>query len=413
MEMYFFTEYELYSNSLNLKNSYEMKDFYQVKDGKVQFFFCGSVYTDNTVITVFPKGFELENEGTEDKIEYSKLLYKIFVKYNKRSILKNNNSEYEKNINRNNYLTIAEAVVKDYLQHDLIKEKIKKRSLNGPGKTNWNMTFKKVKPLFVNESLFYMDLVNERNFNLITSEIIGIHQYILKDITNKAGWILDFNYNKKTLTKVNISKAMILLKQAMKLTYNVNLLHRLNLLYQYLNIVSKSKNQYNIEFLYTFKFQYIWEDMCKMIFSHNKLLASEIPNYEWSYMNDFLYEAKLIPDIVTLFSEEELVIMDAKYYSDAEKEKNLPPSGDISKQFMYQLAFETKSEKKFKEIYNFFLIPGSSEGTHYFHEIADAEISGFKYSIKALIVDLKYSMKCYLSTNIEIKQFLYEYTKNK
>ena len=136
----------------------------------------------------------------------------------------------------------------------------------------------------------------------------------------------------------------------------------------------------------TTSFNMVWEKMCSEVFDNQlrtplgrlvlpvplnsydekKALIDIIEKPIWEVEDTTkISKRTLEPDIITISQfngEHQLTILDAKYYNlQLEKEKPLrgnPGIGDITKQYLYQLAYKKFIElHKFEKVRNCFLMP--------------------------------------------------------
>lgn len=419
MRTLFFREYTKYTNEWGFIEENLTKDHFEIKNNTIEFKFCGFLNLDDYLICVFPKGFLIEDKDPASLQENAQLLIKVLKKYNHKSIqntLTNNHSIERYN---NNYVSLANEITRDYIQHGLITQTIKSRSINGPGKTNWNKTIKKTLPILTNNSLMYMDLINEKTLKSLSSELIQLHWLILKDIEEKVGWLLEFQAIpiQINVKKINISRAKNILKKTINTTFNQRLIQRLKLLYQYIieNFYGDSKTNNSFKMLYTFSFDKVWEKICKVIYNDLVELHEKVPKYIWTRNDEIYKETSIIPDILTYHDKDTLMIIDAKYYPELEGksgESKLPQSGDISKQFIYRKALSLSPDFINKSIFNIFILPGVvSKKVNYTQEIARVSFENplllaDLHDIIAFQVDAKLAMREYLTNSTRLKHIL-------
>ena len=420
MKTLFFREFTKYVNTWGFIESLSTSDYFEVKNNNIVFKFCGFLSLDNYLICVFPKGFPVENKSDSILQENAQLLIKVLKKYNRKSIQNNSTNTHNKKKYNNNYVSLSHELTNDYLRHGLINQNVKIQRLNGPGKTNWNKTIKKTLPITSNNALIYLDIINEKKLRSMSSELIQLHWLILKDIEEKIGWLINFKVAPIQISanKINIKRAKNTLKKAINTSYNQTVIRRLKLLLQYIekNFYGDdiSKNPFKI--LYTFNFLNVWESICKVIYDDLPELHEKVPVYKWQRTGIDLKDTSIIPDILTHHDIDKLIIIDAKYYPELNEqtgESKLPPSGDISKQFIYRKALSLTPEFTNKTLFNVFILPGviSDEYCHT-KEIArvgfyeNPDLIADLHEIVAFQIDAERAMRDYLNNSIEFKEHL-------
>ncbi|HEQ5498483.1 TPA: LlaJI family restriction endonuclease, partial [Streptococcus pyogenes] len=138
----------------------------------------------------------------------------------------------------------------------------------------------------------------------------------------------------------------------------------LNLLKKYIEEDSGKNSSTNISFVGTNSFNLVWEDVCSEVMddcinksikelglSYSKnpkqsaLISDVIAKPKWKHNisgNVHVANKTLIPDIVTI-NGDKLSIYDAKYYKIKLDDKGVdkqPGVGDITKQYLYELAYK-------------------------------------------------------------------------
>lgn len=364
MKPIFFSEQVPQKNDINLKNNYEFRDFYEVRNGLITFKMCGFTIIENHLITVLPKGV-LEKDDVFTKEDKARLLLRVLSKYEKNAVKNKNlyNGTNRKRTAKNLFSSILE-IIRDYQHYGILETRFKKLQINGNGKVNWSKSFKQQTPVMQNNQMFYLDLVTEKKLKNIAEEITYIHWHILKEIEMKFGWLFGFKVTTPPVIpykKINTTKARITLKKAMNLIFNKHELQRYKLLYDYLteNYLNQSQDIAENKLLFAFKFDMIWEEICKQILTHQEELMVDVPKYKWEVREHGEVYRYQKPDIL-INDRETLYIIDAKYYTfNVDGKNHLPGGPDMGKQFLYLKSME--SIKKYKKLYNIFIVPANNE----------------------------------------------------
>jgi hypothetical protein len=134
------------------------------------------------------------------------------------------------------------------------------------------------------------------------------------------------------------------------------------------------KDNFTISFYGTRSFHVVWEKTCGYVLNNkyetvNKLIAP--PN--WITASGVVHKAStLIPDIITI-TKDSFIISDAKYYSIKLTDDILadnPGVEDVTKQYLYQLAFqEYISRKNFATVKNMLLFPSEDKDIRQLGEV--------------------------------------------
>lgn len=189
----------------------------------------------------------------------------------------------------------------------------------------------------------------------------------------------------------------------------------LKLMKRYIEEDSSKNVSDTISFVGTNSFNLVWEDVCSVVmddcinksikelglsYSKNKkqsaLVSDVIAKPMWEHNESGkVHKAKktLVPDIITIKGNQ-LFIYDAKYYKiklDDKEVKSQPGVGDITKQYLYELAFkEFAQENELSINANAFLMPtdGDKEirlGTasmEIFHNLGDINLHDIEVILK-------------------------------
>lgn len=414
MKTLFLKEHVEYENTWGFKLNKSEYNYFELNNNNVKFKFCGFLSIDNFLIIIFPKGFSINEKNITTLEEDARLLIKVLEKYNKKSILYSSLSTNRVKTDNNNFISLVHEIIKDYLNNGLITHTLKSRNINGPGKTNWKKTMKKSLPIISNNNFIFLELVNEKTLRTLKAEIIEIHWKILKDIEDKVGWLFHFKapvFSPKT-KKMNVTKAKNTIKKTINTTYNQTIIQKLKYLYNYLDKSYYGDSTINSQFklIFTFNFEYVWEDICKHIYDDKVELHQEVPIYKWGVSKK---ESKIIPDVLTQLDNENFLLIDAKYFPEINEglgTSKLPPSVDISKQFMYYIALASTAFFENKNLYNVFIlpavVPNNTAEIDHVNFSNNEELDNKLKAIKAVQIDAENAMNNYLIHSIDFKEQL-------
>lgn len=413
---------------------YNDGDYYYI------FTFVGVLTMGNKVIKCVPK-YLLSNEKP---LEEMKEILKVLEKYNADEQIIHLFNGYDKQ-KEFNLLAVILYLLRDYNENGIYSNQQDIIETNGDGEILWENTINDTFAIIVNNRPFYPDLQTKNSFNNKSNYISRLHKFIITDCCKKLkeGDLLDIF----EIEDINISDEKmddfgeihyILYKlfRELNMQYVTRKQILLKTLYSYI-LHRKSFNEYfGLSMYGTNSFNLVWEKVCAQVFDNklstqigqlnlpqklhddyqdkkdcNLLKIIHAPIWKPSDSNKpHVSEHTLTPDLVSLFEIDNgmwFCIFDAKYYNiklNKNVLQNYPGVRDVSKQYLYQLAFNDFIYKhEFSNIKNAFLMPGENKYSEY---IGKVEMDMFKefseYSLERILI-IKLSAqeiyKCYLNGN--------------
>lgn len=394
------------SEELEMENLLDEEEIGKIKEKNIYVFkFVGIISVGNICLIIHPKYIEnfdeyISEENKAIKYEDIRQLIEVIRKYkNKKEQNQNTNVEdEEKNFN---LLSLALDLYYDYYENGLYHNEKVIIEENGQGEIFWEKTINEQTTYFVNNRPMYLDLytfsseTNEEDFFrrlhrlIITKCCEDVKELFkildLKPIVLSTEEIENFGDKEYLLRKLDqeLSSQFVTKKQK-----------QLNMIKTYLIESENSSEDTNVKFIGSTSFNLIWEDVCSVVMENsldkklkdlglekifeklnkNVYLKDVIEKPKWYKKNEQVKESDktlipvgesdktLIPDIVTVKKEEKKIyIYDAKYYNivlGKDKVKKEPGIGDITKQYLYELAFKKLArENEFKIVKNAFLMP--------------------------------------------------------
>jgi len=283
-------------------------------------------------------------------------------------------------------LGIQTSLLKDYYNNGLYYSQYEEISVNGPGKVLWNRTITQSQAYILNNIPIYLD-----NYTLDTKsndeDIIKlIHMIILSEISRTLDPILDiFEWEKIFLSDIYLKDFMdnetinYILTNELNAQYVTSKRNTISLMLRYLND-SSSVDESELILLGTRAFNLVWEDVCSANYSNvlDKTfdeVGLNTPSLEfkyepirtfvekpiWCFENGANYIAKstLKLDVLSI-QENSLNIYDAKYYVLNVRKTYLrgePGINDITKQYLYELAFKEIIDMNKLDVTNQFIMP--------------------------------------------------------
>ncbi len=327
-----------------------------------------------------------------------------------------------------NRLELALQLLCNYYENGLYSNTKTVYEVNGSGEIDWDRTANNSVAFVFDGTPIYIDTVTSRQVNSDSNYIFRLHEFILSQCSKdlqKADLLSVLSIDEVCLNDMERDD----FGELDFILYNIQSEYQgqfvtwkqetLRLMYTYMialraDEMETSKGFYGTKFFHT-----IWEDVCKKILSntldenvesilHKFNAVSEIEQYKnvenevfindefshkmrrtktkyleaklinliscprWIRGDKDAYAATLIPDLISInkYSDKRCFsILDAKYYDICISEgsvKNNPGVGDVTKQYLYQLAYNPFIERHhFSYIQNIFLCPGEKKDTEY------------------------------------------------
>lgn len=357
-------------------------------DGKMYLFkFVGMLVVGNTCLIVYPK---YQNNYEEDKNNNFKILKQLILVIRKyKSKQQNVGVNDSIDIDSFNILSLALELISNYHENGLYRNDREIIELNGEGEILWNKTINENQAIFSNGVPIYLDTYTLNQENNETDYFRRLHATVITEICKKLEDVLkiididSINISSESISNFGSNEFIIYrLNQELStqfVTYKQNIL---NTIKKYIEQDMSKSNSNSISFVGTNSFNLVWEDVCSKVmgdcidkpikdlglkYSENTkdsaLVSDIIEKPKWKH-NDSgnIYKAKgtLIPDIITI-KDNKLSIYDAKYYRIRLDEYGVdrqPGISDVTKQYLYELAFKRFAEENNLTIDgNAFLMP--------------------------------------------------------
>ena len=340
-------------------------------------------------------------------------------------------SNNEKNKNYN-LLALAIDLYDDYHINGLYSNEKTIIEENGEGEILWDKTINEKDAYFINDVPFYLDFFSVNKETNEEDFFRRLHRCIITESYSKIEEIFDIlDYEPINISDDEIDyfgdKEYIItrLNQEMSRQFIDKKQKQLNMMKNYFLETENSNEDEEVKFIGTTSFNLVWEKVCAIVLGNsldkkledlgldtidntgNITLKEVISKPEWKVSNsDIKHQSAktLIPDLIVYNKEDRSIsIYDAKYYNIILTEnllKNYPGIQDISKQYLYELAYRNlikKNNLKIKE--NAFIMPTDkkmeNQGT-LFEEIGEVEFGIFEnMEFKPIKVKLASSTKMY------------------
>ena len=362
------------------------------------FKFVGVLSIGNIVVKSFPK-YLLSND--EPFHEMKKIL-RVLNKYDSEEHIINLYTGYD-NQREFNLLSVCLYIINDYFDNGLYTAEQEIIETNGDGEILWDNTINETFALIVRNKPYYTELQTRNVNNDERDYIVRLHKYIITDCCKKLknSELLDLfdmpylNLSDEELDSFGDKEYII---RRLQKELNVQFVTRKQILLKTLCIYLENTNAFkeNLGFsMYgTNSFHAVWEKACAKVFdnqlaipigrlnlnvnlhedyqpmkNYNLIDIIEKPTWK-AFDSNKEHEVKhtLIPDLISIYEldgESCFGIFDAKYYNivlNGKSLKNQPGVGDVTKQYLYQLAYNDFIIKhEFKHVKNAFFMPSEEE----------------------------------------------------
>ncbi|MGT2686661.1 LlaJI family restriction endonuclease [Streptococcus porcinus] len=351
------------------------------------FTFVGIIMIDNFVLNCFPKYINKELVKTSSALkQVVKVIEKVNQKEQNINLLAelNNNHTY-------NELSVMLFLLNDYFENGVFQTHEKVLEINGEGEINWEKTINETFSFLSNNRPIYSNLITERKINDNFHVIKRIHEIVLTECSSKLREsnlleifdVIEVDLTDDSLIDIGDDDYLLyIIEQRLSIEFNTRLQLLLKGLYIYISESGLSSQEGNISFYGTNSFHVVWEKVCASVLGNNLqdsieslgLTTTEVnPNIKliqyiekpiWANTEvEIKSKDTLIPDTITVYKGI-FLIFDAKYYNlklDKTKINNSPGIGDVTKQFLYQLAYKKLIEENNLLVRNTFVMPTVGE----------------------------------------------------
>ncbi|WP_312355748.1 LlaJI family restriction endonuclease [Aminipila sp.] len=358
------------------------------------FTFVGVITVSGCVLKCYPKYIFRDSEPL---IELKRII-KVLEKYNAREqIIRmyNDNSESS----AFNLLAVMIYLLQDYYENGAYTNTQDIIETNGSGEILWDKTINENFTYLSNNRPYYMELYTKKRINNDFDYIKRLHESIISICSKelKDADLLDlFDILPVEVSDEEVDDfgetdyILYRIQNELDVQFNTRKQLLLKTLYTYIAHSSCLADIDCFTMFGTNSFNLVWERVCAEVLNNQlqtsigalpislaegynpqDTLISLIEKPKWNgYKQDeseFIKQAKetLIPDIISIYKAGNLcrfIIFDAKYYNiQLEQEKELrgqPGIGDITKQYLYQLAYKKFVEDhEIRDVKNCFLMP--------------------------------------------------------
>ena len=344
----------------------------KTEKGIFSFEFVGVLIIKERVLFSLPK----YSKKSEKKTVVKQLLA-LFGEYSKREILDEDELESIGSIdpeNDYNMLSVIIFLMNDYFENGLYSNEKNIYVFNGEDEINWSKTIGELQPLINDGEPVYLEYYTNSTQNDEENYFRQLHRYILNECTKKLNELglsefLGFDPVYFEISEDSLgSPESIIFRINNEL--NVQFINRKQLLLKamlsFVNNEKMESDNFTISFYGTRSFHVVWEKTCGYVLNNKyEVVKKLIAQPEWTTLNGKHHNAAtLIPDIINI-ANDSFIIFDAKYYTIKLTDnilKGNPGVEDVTKQYLYQLAFDKYiKSRSFSTVKNVLLFPSEEE----------------------------------------------------
>ena len=365
------------------------------------FDYVGVVVIEGQVFKCYPKYIK----STEHLFENLKQVLKVIKKYNasEQLIYLFNGEDDSKIFNR---LAVSIHLLETYYADGLYTNQKDIIETNGEGEILWDKTINETFAIIQNNKPYYVELQTKNTIDNDYDYFRRLHECVLTQCSRElsdAGLLELFELTEVELTQEDLSDfgdasyILYRLQSEIQTQYITRKQNLLKTIYTYIANEKTDKNDVSYSLYGTNSFNLVWEKVCADNFGSvldKKIVDLPLSNPEWikvEYKDKTLRKViksprwrktefpdvedpkvkTLKPDLVCIYPVDEqkkdycFGIYDAKYYcidyqihGDKAIISGQPGVGDVTKQYLYQLAFDDFIMKQgYRYVQNMFFCP--------------------------------------------------------
>ena len=357
-----------------LKNLKDRKIIYTNENNAFSFRFVGILIVNDNVIICIPKYIH-----ESDCIQIAKQILVLLREYSKRETLDFEELEtlsgFEPFASYNLLSTII-FLLTDYFENGLYSNENNIYVLNGEGEIDWLKTINdsNLPPLISENGPIYIECYTNSTQDDKENYFKQLHKYVLDLCSKKLDrfGLLEF----LDIRPINFNINEDILGTPETIIYKINneintqFVSRKQRLLKAISVFISNEKIYtdkpSISLYGTNTFYKVWEKTCGYVLNNNyESVKRYIARPKWRTESGKEYDADtLIPDIIVI-NKGIFNILDAKYYNiilaDDEKLCNNPGVEDITKQYLYELAFDNYIKDNNFRVRNILIFPTEEE----------------------------------------------------
>lgn len=418
----------------------ETEGFYYV------FTFVGVLTVGDRILKCYPK-YILD---IKEPLEEMKQVLSVLKKYNSKEQTINRFNGYSES-DTFNMLAVVLYLLNDYQENGIYLNQQEVIETNGEGEILWDNTINETYPIISNNRPFYIELQTKNRIDDDMDYFKRLHQSILSTCSKKMKEmdilelfeIEEVNISEETLVDFgDIEYVLYQLRKELKIQFSTRKQDVLKTLYAYVAHSKVYEDSFGISMYGTNSFNLVWEEVCAEVFNNqlqrsigkiklptglsdkyikrqHKTLMEIIEHPVWRHIDEkgsiynHIAKGTLEPDLISLYGKGKTMcfgIFDAKYYIitlDENRVLSQPGVGDITKQYLYQLAYnDFIHEHEFSYVQNAFICPSQESKIEVLGEVEMSMLYNLQekklknISVVKLPANLMYKYYC---TNKKIK----------
>lgn len=295
-------------------------------------------------------------------------------------------------------------IIRDYYEYGLYFNRRETVQVDDFGDVLWGRTIDEMTPLISNSAVVYVDLYRRKSVLDDNDFIHRLHKFVLTVCSEKFqhyGISELFDVSPIDLSDSSLDDfggveiVLARIRREMNVQFETRKLDLLHTLYAFISLEYSSTANSYVSLFGTTSFNLVWEDVCRRVIGDmldtplmglplkdhltcdcapSDTLRSIIERPVWHGRDGCVEFARrangtLRPDAVSLDRVDDSVrmaIFDAKYYvmelSQSEGVRGQPGVSDVSKQFLYQMAYSKfRADHGIGSTVNCFLLPSPSD----------------------------------------------------
>lgn len=338
------------------------------------FNYVGMIMVGNCCFFVYPKYILDINNDKQNGFKKFKQILSVIRKFQAKEQLYNVDGLQE--LKDFNLLAFTLDLLQDYHENGIYSNDKMIIEEDGSGEILWEKTINEKNVYFSDGVPIYLDFYTVND--VINEEDLfrRLHKCIISRCSEEIKEVLEIlEIERVTMSTERIedfgSREYLIYEIKQELTQQFitrkqEILHKM---ISYINKDNTQNSQEKISFVGTSSFNLIWEDVCAYVMEDSlkktlselslkpygdkkssDLLIDLIPKPKWEHLKSGKYhyaKKTLIPDLISV-SNGKLSIYDAKYYKIHLNESGVnrqPGVGDVTKQYLYELAYKELAEE--------------------------------------------------------------------
>lgn len=331
-----------------------------------KFNFVGVIIVDDFIIKCYPKYIPNKDNIKSDFTQVMKVIKKYKNHYEDFTFENENLEDISFN-----KLSMMIYFLEDYYENGVYTKIQNVHEINGNGEIDWDKTINNIDPIIKENKPYYGELYTKYKINDLYDYFRQLHEYIITQSSKfleKNDLLELFDLTPVQLsdkTRSDFGEDEFILERLLKqlnVEFNSHKRRLLKTMHTFISEINSFTREDYLMLYGTGSYYVIWEDICSHVFSNKfNRIKHVIKKPKWISHEGFSHYASRTfePDIVT-YIDDTFIILDAKYYNLTFRKDKLdgePGLGDITKQYLYQLALEEFRAGKFSNVINALLFP--------------------------------------------------------